>query len=81
MNHTHAVKRMRSAIAPVISAGVMTANIIWNAEKSSGGIESAEPGRHDSSDVLHATAKSKLPMRLAGAAEGERVAARRPRGR
>src|SRR6185503_16529246 len=29
MNHTHALKCMRSAIAPVMSAGVMTANIIW----------------------------------------------------
>ena len=29
---------MRSAIAPVISAGVMIANISWNAENDSGGI-------------------------------------------
>ena len=28
-NHTHAENRMRSAIAPVISAGVITANISW----------------------------------------------------
>src|SRR6476659_151688 len=37
-NHTHAENRMRSAMAPVMSAGVMMANIIWNAENDSGGI-------------------------------------------
>ena len=40
-NQTHAENFMRSAIAPVISAGVMTANIIWNAENDSGGIGTA----------------------------------------
>ena len=39
MNHTHAGQRMRSAIAPVISAGVMTANVNWNATNASVGIE------------------------------------------
>ena len=38
-------KRMRSAIAPVISAGVITANIIWYAMNSSGGIVSDEARR------------------------------------
>ena len=41
---THAPNRMRSAIAPVISAGVMTANIIWYAMNSDGGIVSESPG-------------------------------------
>ena len=39
-NHAHAPKRIRSAIAPVISAGVMTANINWYAMYSDGGIVS-----------------------------------------
>ena len=38
MNPTHAAHRMRSAIAPVISAGVMTANVSWNATNASVGI-------------------------------------------
>ncbi len=29
MNNRYALNRMRSAIAPLISAGVMMANIIW----------------------------------------------------
>ena len=37
-NQNQAENFMRSAIAPVISAGVMIANIIWNAENDSGGI-------------------------------------------
>ncbi|GIU88981.1 MAG: hypothetical protein KatS3mg010_2129 [Acidimicrobiia bacterium] len=36
-NHTHAANRIRSAIAPVMSAGVMTANIIWYAANTIGG--------------------------------------------
>src|SRR5262249_61674491 len=44
MNHAHAENFMRSAIAPVISAGVMMANIIWNARNTSGGIDRANPG-------------------------------------
>ena len=31
VNSTNALKRLRSAKAPVMSAGVMTANIIWKA--------------------------------------------------
>ena len=38
---------MRSAIAPVISAGVMMANIIWYAENVSGGMVSPKPVRLD----------------------------------
>ncbi len=37
MNPTHAAQRMRSAIAPVISAGVMIANVSWNATNASVG--------------------------------------------
>jgi hypothetical protein len=38
MKPTHAPKRMRSAIAPVISAGVMTANVSWKATNSNAGM-------------------------------------------
>ena len=38
-NQTHADHFMRSAIAPVISAGVITANIIWYARNAYGGID------------------------------------------
>ncbi len=38
MNPTHATHRMRSAIAPVISAGVITANVNWKATKASVGM-------------------------------------------
>ena len=34
---TKALKRLRSAKAPVMSAGVMTANIIWNTIKACAG--------------------------------------------
>ena len=37
-NQNHAENFMRSAMAPVTSAGVITANISWNAENDSGGI-------------------------------------------
>ena len=37
-NQNHAANFMRSAIAPVISAGVMIANISWNAKNASGGM-------------------------------------------
>ena len=37
-NQNQAENFIRSAIAPVMSAGVITANISWNAEKDSGGI-------------------------------------------
>ncbi len=43
-NQNHAENFIRSAIAPVISAGVMIANMSWNAENDSGGIVSVEPG-------------------------------------
>ena len=39
MKPTHAAQRMRSAIAPVINAGVITANVSWNATNASVGIE------------------------------------------
>ena len=64
-NQTHAENFMRSAIAPVISAGVMIANISWNAENDSGGIDSVpKPGRRDvfATSCIHA--RSKLPIHL-----------------
>ena len=42
MNPTHAAQRMRSAIAPVISAGVITANVSWNATNARSGTPSAK---------------------------------------
>jgi hypothetical protein len=36
-----ALKRLRSANAPEMSAGVITANIIWKAMKESAGIVAA----------------------------------------
>ena len=38
MNKAYEPNLRRSAVAPVISAGVMTANIIWNATNAIGGI-------------------------------------------
>src|SRR5512143_4044715 len=38
MNHTYAEKRMRSATAPLISAGVMMANLPWNITNTSSGM-------------------------------------------
>ena len=37
-NQNHAENFMRSTMAPVISAGVMIANMSWNTENDSGGI-------------------------------------------
>ena len=37
MNATYALNFIRSANAPEMSAGVMTANIIWNATNASAG--------------------------------------------
>ena len=42
MNSTKAPNFHRSAMAPVISAGVMTANISWKATNTSGGITCAK---------------------------------------
>ncbi len=57
MNHTHALKRRRSAIAPVMSAGVITAKVSWNATNAIVGMEPV---------VVCATSfrptKSKLPI-------------------
>ena len=38
---TNALKRLRSAKAPVISAGVITANIIWKTMNAECGIVAA----------------------------------------
>jgi hypothetical protein len=41
LNRTKALKRLRSAKAPVIRAGVITANIIWKAMKARPGMVAA----------------------------------------
>src|SRR4051794_3621889 len=38
MNTAYALNFSRSAVAPVISAGVMMANVIWNAQNSTNGM-------------------------------------------
>ena len=38
MNTAYAPNFNRSAVAPVINAGVMIANVIWNAQKSTNGM-------------------------------------------
>ena len=58
MKPTHAGQRMRSAIAPVISAGVMTANVSWNATNASAGIVPAT-----SLPIPSRPTKSKLPIK------------------
>ena len=74
---TQAENRMRSAIAPVISAGVITANIIWYAMNDSGGIGTApKPGRRSCGAVEEREVE--VADVLAGAAEGERVHAHGP---
>ena len=63
MNHTHAENLMRSAMAPVINAGVMIANMSWKARNTSGGIDSWKPV----GDVLAASrnqARSRFPIHL-----------------
>ena len=61
-NQAHAPNRTRSAIAPVISAGVITANIIWYAMYNDGGIVSASPCGAVLKCASHA--KSKFPIHL-----------------
>jgi len=41
MNSTYALNFIRSATAPLMSAGVMMANIIWNNMKDSAGTVAA----------------------------------------
>ena len=41
---TNAAKRLRSANAPLMRAGVMAANIIWNVANRTGGMVSPSPG-------------------------------------
>ena len=63
MNHTHAENFMRSAMAPVINAGVMIANMSWKAMNVSGGIDSSNPV----GDVAAASrnqARSRFPIHL-----------------
>ena len=42
MNPTHAAQRIRSAIAPVMSAGVITAKVSWNATNARSGTPGAK---------------------------------------
>ena len=67
MNQTHAENCMRSAIAPVISAGVMIANISWNAEeqRAAGSSARTRSARPCATSCIHA--RSKLPMQVARA--------------
>ena len=60
MKPTHAGQRIRSAIAPVISAGVITAKVNWKAEKAIVGMvpETWLP-------MSFRPMKSKLPMKPA----------------
>ncbi len=44
MNTAYAPNFRRSAVAPVISAGVMIANVIWNAQKRMNGIDNPSCG-------------------------------------
>ena len=64
--------RIRSAIAPVISAGVMIANISWKARNASGGIVSANPVGDVVADVVHPR-EVEVADDVARAREGERV--------
>ena len=66
MKTTYAENFNRSAVAPVISAGVMIANVIWNAQNSTNGIVSVPKnpfasGSAGPTSFIHA--KSKLPMK------------------
>jgi hypothetical protein len=54
--------RSRSAVAPVTSAGVMTANIIWYATKASSGI--ATPGLTTCRAGAGALSRFCMPKRL-----------------
>ncbi len=64
VNAAQAENRMRSAMAPLISAGVMMAKVIWNAMNSKGGMVSAsKPGGAFVIRSLSPT-KSKFPITL-----------------
>ena len=78
MNHTHASNRMRSAIAPVISAGVITANVSWNATNASVGIDPVTRVVH----VLQADEVEVAdPAPVAGVTEREGVTEEHPQDR
>jgi hypothetical protein len=62
VNTTNALKRLRSANDPVMSAGVMTANIIWKTMNASAGTEPAYSGFGSWPTPLSA-AQSSPPMR------------------
>ena len=81
MKPTHAANLMRSAIAPVISAGVMIANVSWNATNASGGI-GEPPNVPTASGPVMSLQSDEVevpdPAAVAEVAEGERVAERHP---
>ena len=52
MNHIIAENFMRSAKAPQISAGVMIANVIWNAMYTDSGIVRGQVAHHDLAGLL-----------------------------
>ena len=61
-NQNHAENFMRSAMAPVINAGVMIANISWNTENDSGGIGNAPKPVAGTVATSRIHARSKLPI-------------------
>ena len=67
---TNAPNFHRSAVEPRISAGVMMANISWNAENTSGGMDCASGPTYPGTDsappptMWARPAKWKSPMRL-----------------
>ena len=63
MNSTNAPNRLRSANAPVISAGVIAANISWNEAKRTNGIVARVDRRWASRPTPLNPTKSRPPMR------------------
>ena len=70
MKPTHAANRIRSAMAPVIKAGVMTANVSWNATNSNAGMR---PERLGTEVLQPDEVEVADPAAIAEAAEGQRV--------
>ena len=79
--HPGRPNRMRSAIAPVISAGVITANIIWYATERERRDREASEARRCRPSPRRAASEVEVADEVARAAERERVHDRRPRAR
>ncbi len=63
-NVTNAPNFQRSAVEPVISAGVMIANVSWNATKHIVGISCAEPSVGTTSPMWRRKTKCRSPRYL-----------------